>query len=63
MTATLRWLRNHRIAVLKGGWSRERPISLKTGKAVEESFKRMGIPTISIDVKRDIGKKLLQKKK
>lgn len=46
----LTWLRTHRVAVLKGGWSRERPISLKTGTAIEQSLTRQRIPFQTIDV-------------
>lgn len=52
--STLKWLKSHRVAVLKGGWSRERPISLKSGQAVERAFRRLGVRAISIDVKTNI---------
>lgn len=58
MNKTLGWLKNHRIAVLKGGWSRERPISLLTGAAVEKAFAVMGVKTLNIDVRRDIASRL-----
>jgi D-alanine-D-alanine ligase len=51
-------LRVGRVAVLKGGWSRERPISLKTGAAVEASLRRLKIPFHSIDVRRDVASRL-----
>ena len=54
LSATRQWLKSQRVAVLKGGWSRERPISLKTGAAVEASFRRLGVPVGTIDVKRDV---------
>jgi D-alanine-D-alanine ligase len=57
----VRWLKSHRVAVLKGGWSRERPISLKTGAAVEESLNRLGIPFRSIDVTPNILNQLKSK--
>ncbi len=50
----LRWLRSHRVAVLKGGWSRERAISLKTGASVEQALKRLGVKFQSIDVNKNI---------
>lgn len=56
------WLRSRRVAVLKGGWSRERPISLKTGAAVEVAFHRLKIPFFSIDVNRSIFSVLAKKK-
>ncbi len=58
----LRELKKKRIAVLKGGWSREREISLKTGAAVEQAFKRLKIKALGIDIKRNIGDVLLKKK-
>ncbi|MCG3205924.1 MAG: D-alanine--D-alanine ligase B [Elusimicrobia bacterium] len=62
MKNSLNWLKKHRVAVLKGGWSRERPISLKTGQAVEEGLKRLGIWGQGIDVQHNIEKILRQKK-
>lgn len=57
----LAWLKGRRVAVLKGGWSRERPISLKTGAAIEASLKRLGIRAIGIDVKPTIAQELERK--
>ena len=54
MSNALKWLRTHRVAVLKGGWSRERTISLKTGAAVEQALKRLGISFQAIDVDKNI---------
>ena len=42
-----------KIGVLMGGPSTEREISLKSGKAVYESLKQMGIEVIAIDIKTD----------
>jgi D-alanine-D-alanine ligase len=56
------WLKNKRVAVLKGGWSRERSISLKTGAAIEAAFRRMKIPVISIDVKKNIAAELKRRR-
>lgn len=53
-SSTLRWLKSKRVAVLKGGWSSERSISLKTGEAVEKSFRRLGIHPLGIDVQPNI---------
>ncbi|OVE78432.1 hypothetical protein BVX98_00280 [bacterium F11] len=57
----LRWLGRRRVAVLKGGWSRERAISLKTGQAVEQAFRRLGVRFASIDVQGNI-EEVLKKK-
>ena len=42
-----------RIGILMGGPSSEREISLKSGKAVYEAFRQMGVEAIPIDVKTD----------
>jgi len=42
-----------RIGVLMGGPSTEREISLKSGKAVYESLKQLGLEVITIDIKTD----------
>lgn len=52
--ATLRKLKGKRVAVLKGGWSRERSVSLRTGAAVESALRRVGVSALGIDVRRDI---------
>lgn len=51
-----------KIAVLMGGTSAEREVSLSTGKAIIEALKRKGLKVISIDVDKDIAKKLLKEK-
>lgn len=58
----LAWLKKHRVAVLKGGWSRERAVSLRTGQAVEAAFRRMGVRFRSIDVRPDILARLIHEK-
>lgn len=45
-----RALRGRRIAVLCGGWSAERAISLKSGAAVRAALKRMGLAHKAVDV-------------
>src|SRR5258706_12201578 len=61
-SSLIKWLKKNRAAVLKGGWSRERSISLKTGQAVEESLRRMKIPFVSVDVHRDFMEVLKKRK-
>jgi len=46
-------LRTKHIGVLMGGWSREREISLLSGKMVWEALRRKGLNATMIDVKRD----------
>src|SRR6516162_627945 len=42
------------VAVLMGGWSAEREISLRSGKACGEALERQGYGVTRIDVGRDI---------
>src|SRR5579863_476346 len=42
------------VAVLMGGWSAEREISLRSGKACAEALKRLGYRVSSIDAGRDV---------
>src|SRR5437764_14106592 len=42
------------VAVLMGGWSAEREISLRSGKACAEALARLGYRVTRIDVGRDI---------
>ena len=44
------FLTNKNVAVLLGGWSEEREISLKSGNAVLEALKEMGINAIALDL-------------
>lgn len=43
-----------RVAVLMGGWSAERPISLESGAAVLAALQRRGVDAHGIDVGRDV---------
>ncbi|MBI4665886.1 MAG: D-alanine--D-alanine ligase [Nitrospinae bacterium] len=47
-------LKYKKVAVLMGGLSSEREISLKTGAAVLGALARLGIPSVSIDAGRDV---------
>ncbi len=46
---------NKKVAVLMGGWSAEREVSLVSGAAVTNSLKSAGYQVTSIDVQRDMG--------
>ncbi len=46
------------VAVLMGGWSAEREVSLVTGRAVAEALEACGYRTTAIDVDRDIARVL-----
>jgi len=43
------------VAILMGGWSAEREVSLVSGAAVSNGLKRAGFQITSIDVQRDMG--------
>jgi D-alanine-D-alanine ligase len=43
-----------RVAVVYGGWSAERPVSLKSGKAVLAGLQRAGVDAAGVDAGRDI---------
>ena len=43
-------LKDKEISVLMGGWSAERDISLKTGKAVLDSIKQLGLNAKGLDL-------------
>lgn len=43
-----------KVAVLMGGWSSERDISLQSGEAVLEALLRQGVDAIGVDVQRDV---------
>jgi D-alanine-D-alanine ligase len=43
-----------RVALLYGGWSAEREISLKSGQAVLESLQKQGVDVEALDVDRDV---------
>ncbi len=43
------------VAILMGGWSAEREVSLVSGAAVSNSLKQAGFQVTSIDVQRDMG--------
>src|SRR5581483_11673991 len=46
------------VAVLMGGWSAEREVSLRSGKACADALEREGFRVSRIDVGRDIAAKL-----
>jgi D-alanine-D-alanine ligase len=50
------------VAVLMGGWSAERPVSLVTGKGVAEALERVGYKVTAIDMERDIAVRLAELK-
>lgn len=50
------------VAVLMGGWSAERPISLKSGAAVADALEGEGYRVTRIDVDRDIAARLSELK-
>jgi D-alanine-D-alanine ligase len=55
-------LKKKKVAVMMGGLSREREISLKTGKAILRALAEKGYAVIPIDVGDDIAEKLVKEK-
>jgi D-alanine-D-alanine ligase len=53
-------LKNKRIAVLMGGLSSEREVSLTTGRAVARALRARGYRPLEIDVGADVAKRLLE---
>ena len=53
-------MKDKRIAVIRGGKSAEREISLKTGKAILDALSRQGYSTIDIDPANNLHKALYQ---
>lgn len=47
-----------KVAVLMGGWSAEREVSLASGEACAKALRTLGFNVVPIDVKRDIAKVL-----
>ncbi len=48
----------HHIAVLMGGWSSERDVSLRSGAACASALEHLGYKVAPIDVNRDIADRL-----
>lgn len=55
-------LKKRKVAVMMGGLSREREISLKTGKAILKALTEKGYPAIPIDVGNDLPDRLVKEK-
>jgi D-alanine-D-alanine ligase len=47
-----------RVAVVMGGWSSERPVSLSSGKGMAEAARQAGYDAIEIDATRDLANQL-----
>ncbi len=45
-----------KVAVLMGGWSDERPISLISGQAITDALNKIGFEAMAIDVTKDVRK-------
>jgi D-alanine-D-alanine ligase len=50
------------VAVLMGGWSNERPVSLMSGNGVADALERVGYTVTRIDMDRDIAARLAEVK-
>lgn len=55
-------MKNKHVALLVGGLSAEREVSLMSGKGVEKALNELGYQVTTIDVARDIAKKIEQAK-
>lgn len=55
-------LRRRRLAVLAGGWSAERPVSLKSGRAVSAALRRLALPHAFIDMSSDVDRDLRRRR-
>ena len=55
-------LKKKKVGVLMGGLSKEREISLKTGKAVQKALAAKGYTTLCIDVGVDVAEKIIREK-
>jgi len=55
-------MKQKRIAVLKGGLSQEREISLKTGAAIARALRSLGYQVVEIDVGVDVAARLAEEK-
>lgn len=51
---------NTHVAVLMGGWSAERPVSLSSGKACADALERAGYRVTRVDVQRDVAQQLAE---
>lgn len=50
------------IAVLMGGWSAERPVSLMSGTGVADALESLGHRVMRIDMDRDVALRLAEAK-
>jgi D-alanine-D-alanine ligase len=51
---------NARVAVIMGGWSSERPVSLSSGKGMAEAARKAGYDVVEIDVTRQLAQQLTE---
>ncbi|MBI1358727.1 MAG: D-alanine--D-alanine ligase [Alphaproteobacteria bacterium] len=49
-----------RVAVIMGGWSSERQVSLSSGKGMAEAARQAGFDVVEIDAKRTLSQQLLE---
>ncbi len=51
---------NARVAVIMGGWSSERPVSLSSGQGVAEAARTAGFDVVEIDATRQLPRQLIE---
>src|SRR5687768_16346502 len=49
-----------KVAVIMGGWSSERPVSLSSGKGMADAARQEGFDVIEIDVTRQLAQQLAE---
>jgi len=49
-----------RVAVIMGGWSSERPVSLSSGKGMAEAARKSGYDVVEIDATRELARQLAE---
>ena len=47
-----------KVAVLMGGWSAEREVSLSSGKGIAEACRKLGHQTVEVDMDREVAQRL-----
>ena len=47
-----------RVAVIMGGWSSERPVSLSSGKGMADAARQSGFDVVEIDVTRQLAQQI-----
>ncbi|MEN9931683.1 MAG: hypothetical protein RIS17_256, partial [Pseudomonadota bacterium] len=49
-----------KVAVLMGGWSAEREVSLTSGRGIAQACRNLGHDVVEIDMGRNLGQQLIE---